>query len=99
MGVGFAVWSLRIGFQVGASGNAPRLGDVFLTTQAVLYNERFYMVLDEPRFLTALKITCKSLACGQAQRGMGRDYAWHVFGSHVVQAAGVAFSSLSLLMA
>ena len=70
-----------------------------MTTKAVLYNERFYMVLDEPRFLTALKITCKSLACGQAQRGMGRDYAWHVFGSHVVQAAGVAFSSLSLLMA
>jgi hypothetical protein len=51
--------------------NAARLGDVFLTTEAVLYNERFYVVLDEPRFLTALKITCKSL-----QHGMGRDDAW-----------------------
>lgn len=75
-----------------AIGNAARLGDVFLTTEAVLYNERFYVVLDEPRFLTALKITCKSL-----QQGMGRDDAWYLFGSHVMQAAGAAFSSPSLV--
>ena len=74
----------------GDIGDAGHLGHV-LTSEAVLFNERFYLVLDEPRFLTALKMTCQSLAHGHAhapQKEGRENTCWHTFGLHVMTTAG-----------
>jgi len=63
------------------------LGDVLTTIDAVLGTTAFWSALGKPKLITALKITCRSMA-GLAPMTSGSD-DWPLFGMQAMTTKGI----------